>query len=387
MSTKITTGNAQTIVAIDQHAKSSTLCALDKQTGETKKRYFSNCPEYSEFVLWLDTWATPPYYFAYESGPCGFSLARNLRDAGLACDIIAVSSIPRSPKEKVMKDDLCDAKCLLAAITSQSNTLSAVYVPSVFAEDARDAVRQYYYESADLRRAKQHTNAHLLRHGFTYNEKTSTGRPKRLWTLDHERWLNKVELSTETQGDILITSRNKIQELELHVLDARNKIEELAASPQFEKYVKCFCAIKGIGILAAVAFCAEIEDFDRFACGRSLASYLGLIPKRHNSGDKKRNGSINKCGDRTLRRALIEGFSAVSRFNSCAVCAHALKDIPKEVRIHIENANKRIMKRYKTLKANGKNHNVIKVALAREAACHMLYIGQAINHLEENAHA
>ncbi|MDO4842665.1 MAG: IS110 family transposase [Phoenicibacter congonensis] len=384
MSIKINTNDAKTLVAIDQHARTSTLYAIDKQTGELKSKRFTNCPRYTEFIDWLDTWASKPYYFAYESGPCGFTLARNLRAANHACDVIAVSSIPRSTKDKVMKDDFLDARSLLAAIEAKSSALSCVYVPSVFAEDARDVVRQYYHLSKNLRRAKQFLSAHLLRHDFVYDEKTKAGRPKKMWTCDHERWLQNVKLETEFQRDVLVAAYDEVQELTLQVRDAMRKVEELAKAPEFAKYVDCFCAIKGVGVLTAVTFCAEIDDFSRFKKGRSIASYIGLVPKRHNSGDSHRNGAINKCGDKTLRRALIEGFSAVSNFSARSVDRRVLGKLPLEVRTEIEKVNKRIVNRYKTLKANGKNHNVIKVALAKEAACQMLYIAQKLDRLEAN---
>lgn len=85
MSSKVNTHDAKTIIAIDQHAKTSTLYALNTQTGESKTRRFLDCPSYIDFISWLDKWAQKPYYFAYESGPCGFELARQLRAAGYMC--------------------------------------------------------------------------------------------------------------------------------------------------------------------------------------------------------------------------------------------------------------------------------------------------------------
>ena len=379
MSCNLNTGNAKTLVAIDQHARTSTLCALDTQSGEIKKKRFSNCPTCSDFIYWLDSWAQGPYYFAYESGPCGFDLARCLRADGHLCDVIAVSSIPRSLKEKITKDDFVDARSLLSAIQTKSSTLSCVYIPSVEAEDARDLVRQYQTIAKNLRRSKQALNAFLLRHGFIYNEKTKTGRPKRLWTYEHKRWLKSIKFETEVQQEVFSTYYHEVERLEHYLNDAKNMVEKLAKSPRFAKYVEAFCAIKGVGIITALTFCAEIDNFERFKSGRALASYLGLVPKRHNSGEKISNGRITKCGDKTLRRCLIEGFSAVSRFNVYTREGTDLKNIPKQARLEIEKANKRIIRRRDALKKSGKNHNIIKVALAKEAACHMLFVAKAID--------
>lgn len=381
MSCNINTKNARTLVAIDLHAKTSTLCAYDTQTGEIKKRRFANCPVYTDFISWLNSWTQGPYYFAYESGPCGFTLARSLRDAGYTCDVIAVSSIPRSIKEKNTKDDFVDAKSLLCAIQAQPNTLSCVYIPSVEAEDARDLIRRYHSVSKNLRREKQALNAFLLRHGITYNKKTKTGKPAKLWGCEHKRWLIRLTFETKQQQELFCDHYQSVERLERDLRDVKNMIDELAKTPPFKNYVSALCAIKGISTLSALAFCAEVDNFERFKNGRALASYLGLIPRRHNSGEKTSSGKITKCGDKTLRRFLIEGYSGVSNFNRYTKTTTLANTIPKSVSLEIERANKRIIKRRDCLKQSGKNHNVIKVALAKEAACQMLYVAKAIDKL------
>lgn len=87
-----------TTIALDQHARSVTLAALDLSTGETRGGTLTNCPSAETVVDWAK-WATKPLRFVYESGPCGFQLAREIRSKGISCDIIAVTSIPRSTED------------------------------------------------------------------------------------------------------------------------------------------------------------------------------------------------------------------------------------------------------------------------------------------------
>ena len=63
----------------------------------------ADCPSAELIVDWAK-WATEPLRFACESGPCGFQLAREIRAMGVDCDIIAVTSIPRSTEDKRLKD-------------------------------------------------------------------------------------------------------------------------------------------------------------------------------------------------------------------------------------------------------------------------------------------
>jgi len=72
--------------------------------------------------------------------------------------------------------------------------------------------------------------------------------------------------------------------------------------------------IPGIGPLVATALVAEVSDWKEFSSGRSLAAWIGLVPKQHSTGGKERLGGISKQGNRYLRWLLITGAMAVIRY-------------------------------------------------------------------------
>jgi transposase len=72
--------------------------------------------------------------------------------------------------------------------------------------------------------------------------------------------------------------------------------------------------IPGIGPIVATALVAEIGDWKAFSSGRSLAAWIGLVPKQHTTGGKDRLGSITKQGNRYLRWLLVTGAMAVIRY-------------------------------------------------------------------------
>lgn len=65
------------------------------------------------------------------------------------------------------------------------------------------------------------------------------------------------------------------------------------------------CQIKGIGALTALAFVLTLEDARRFKKSREVGPYLGLVPRRNQSGEADPQGHITKTGDKYLRRLLI----------------------------------------------------------------------------------
>jgi transposase len=64
--------------------------------------------------------------------------------------------------------------------------------------------------------------------------------------------------------------------------------------------------IPGVGQLTALAFTAAIDAPERFRRSRDLGAYLGLVPRRYQSGEVDYTGGISKCGDKRVRTLLYE---------------------------------------------------------------------------------
>src|SRR2546428_12178373 len=71
--------------------------------------------------------------------------------------------------------------------------------------------------------------------------------------------------------------------------------------------------IPGVGPIVATALVAEVGDWTAFSSGRSLAAWIGLVPRQHSTGGKERLGRISKQGNRHLRW-LLAGAMAVIRY-------------------------------------------------------------------------
>src|SRR5262244_3291272 len=72
--------------------------------------------------------------------------------------------------------------------------------------------------------------------------------------------------------------------------------------------------IPGVGPIVATALVAEVGDWKEFTSGRSLAAWIGLVPRQHSTGGKERLGRISKQGNRYLRWLLVVGAMAVIRY-------------------------------------------------------------------------
>ncbi|MDT0630113.1 transposase, partial [Alteromonas sp. W364] len=99
----------------------------------------------------------------------------------------------------------------------------------------------------------------------------------------------------------------------------------------------------------------------------------------HSSGGKRKLGSITKTGNVRARRLLIEGAQSY-RHPANVSKEHQLRQegLPKIVIDTAWKAQLRLCQRYQRLMQQGKHHNVIKVAIAREMAAYMWAIAKQI---------
>lgn len=75
---------------------------------------------------------------------------------------------------------------------------------------------------------------------------------------------------------------------------------------RLNKTAQLLMTIPSVGRITALAIVAEVGSFVRFPTPRRLASFAGLVPSEHSSGDTVRRGSITKTGSKLLRTLLIE---------------------------------------------------------------------------------
>ena len=65
-------------------------------------------------------------------------------------------------------------------------------------------------------------------------------------------------------------------------------------------------SVPGVGVIVALAYKAVIDDPARFKRSTSVGAYVGLTPRRYQSGEVDMAGHISKCGDGLLRSYLFE---------------------------------------------------------------------------------
>jgi transposase len=347
----------RTSVGLDVHARSVAAAAIDGVTGELVQARLS--PSHEEIGSWVRG-LPGPAAVTYEAGPTGFGLSRALNAAGIRCVVAAPSKLQRPSGDRV-KTDAKDAIHLARLL--RLDEITPVVVPTVGQETARDLVRAREDCRGDLMRARHRLSKLLLRQGFVY----SGGQA---WTGAHDAWLRQVgrqldapalRMTFESDYDAVLSVQARRARLDA-------AIEQLAADSQFTPLVRRLGCLRGVSTLTGFALAVEIGDWHRFT-GRTIGSFVGLVPTEYSSGASRVQGSITKTGNTHVRRLLIEaawhhrpryrpGKTMRDRWDLASPAARARGDA----------GNQRLHHRWTRFTERRKRPVIANVAIARELA-------------------
>jgi transposase len=309
--------------------------------------------------------------FCYEAGPTGYGLYRQLTGLGHGCIVAAPSLIPKKPGDRV-KTNRRDALSLVKLL--RAGELTAVWVPDRHHEAMRDLTRARETAVKDVRSKRQQMSAFLLRQGLHYCE------GRRTWTKSHMSWLARQKLEHAEQ-------RIVFEEMMLAIRQGQERIERLeqairVAVPDWSlaEVVTALMAMRGLDLISATGFLAEIGDLSRFRRPRELMAYLGLVPSENSTGNTVKRGPITKAGNQRARRMLVECAWSyrhpprVGKDKQAKVAA-----APPAVREIAWKAQSRLSGRYRALVRRGKLKTVVVTAIAREFAGFIWAVARAAN--------
>ena len=307
--------------------------------------------------------------FCYEAGPTGYGLYRQIKSLGHECVVVAPSLIPKKPGNQVKTNrrDAIELSKLLRA-----DELTSVWVPDRRHEAMRDLTRARETAMRDLRSKRQQISAFLLRQGRHYPEKTT-------WTKAHMNWLASQTLEYPEQRIVFEEMMLAARQAQERLARLEQAIRDAVPDWSLAEVVNALMAMRGMDLISAATFMAEIGDLSRFRTPVQLMAYLGLVPSEDSTGDAIKRGPITKAGNRRARRMLTEcGWSyqhppRVGRAKQMKVDA-----VPPAVRQIAWKAQCRLYARYRALIRRGKLKTVVITAIARELAGFIWAVSQEI---------
>ena len=348
-----------TYVGLDAHQETIHAAVLLPGSLKALEDAFANTSEaLRRFVRRLRRRAPGEVVCAYEAGPLGYGLMRELEALGVGCVVVAPGLIPVRPGDRI-KTDRRDARKLAELL--RGGLLTLVHAPTPGQEAVRDLCRAREAVKRDQTRVRHRLSKLLLRRGVRWT------RGRRAWSGAYRAWLRGLRFEQAPDQVILDDQLLALEQLEsrLTALDAQlGAIASEAPWAEAVGWLRCF---RGIDTLTALAVVSEIHDWQRFGSPRELMAYLGMVPSERSSGGKERRGGITRAGNVRVRRLLVEAaWHYRHRPGVSARLRQRRQGQPSRVIALADRAQQRLHARSRRLLARGKAHNQVVVAIGRE---------------------
>lgn len=279
-------------LGLDVHASSIVVVRqVDAQVGQPAQRF---TPEQFPAFVRRQLERAEAVHSCYEAGPFGYVLHRQLERLGVRNLVVR----PRdwSTYGERVKTDSRDAaalcSCLDRYLAGNRGALAVVRVPTEAEEAARALGRQ--------RQALARERVRLILQGKSAALLRGHALPKDWW---EPRVLPTLEVPADLRAQLMSWQRVLVSiEAELQGLTARLQQAAPADLPV------------GVGAMTWELLQREVGDWRRFHNRRQVASYTGLCPSEHSSGQSRLQGSINRHGNPRLRHLLIEAVWRLFQF-------------------------------------------------------------------------
>lgn len=107
------------------------------------------------------------------------------------------------------------------------------------------------------------------------------------------------QIALQEMVEAVRTDKERVERLEI-------AIAEFVSNWSLAAVVHALQALRGIDLIAAVTFVAEVGDAGRFESPRHLMGYLGLVPGERPTGETVKRIGITKAGNGRVRALLVE---------------------------------------------------------------------------------
>jgi transposase len=135
---------------------------------------------------------------------------------------------------------------------------------------------------------------------------------RKLWTAAGRSELEKLELlpyAAERRKQLLQSLDGLEVEIEQLNRRVEQEVQQRPAAVKLQTH-------PGVGPVTALAMVLTLGPAERFASGKQVGSYFGLIPSEYSSGGQQKLGHISKQGSSFLRFLLVEAGQTAARYDA-----------------------------------------------------------------------
>jgi transposase len=290
-------------VGIDVHKRDWTVHVLCQ--GE-ELYHATIAPEPERLIATLKRFEPSEVHTVYEAGPTGYWLHDALWEAGFDSMVTPPSLVPRIGGR--VKTDHRDSTKLATMLAG--GFLRRVHVLS----PEERAHRQLLRTRNQIERHRKQTQAQIKSMLLFHGKRAPAGMLER-WSEVHVEWLANLEWEYPSLKASMMALVNLFRYLNTQLKGMNEELEALAQTDKYRERVALLTQIPGMGVYSAMTILIELQNVERFQRADQLASYLGLTPSQHSSGQHIRLGEITRCGNPRLRTRFVESSWTLIRYD------------------------------------------------------------------------
>src|SRR5215831_3441361 len=277
-------------VGLDVSQKTTSICVVDERGRRLWRGVCATEPD--PIATRVIKYAGRPAKIGIETGSMTPWLVHGLRAAGLDVECLDARRVKAALQMRLNKTDENDAEGL--AQVMRTGWYRPVHVKSLDAHRARALL------GARAQLVGMTTRLSNMIRGVlkTFGLLPGAGRGLR---FDH-----RVEALLDDAPDIalivrplLVTWRRATQQITAFDKAVRQQVK-------MDPVCRLLMSVPGIGALSSLMYVSTVEDPGRFSRSRAVGAHLGLTPRRYQSGETDRTGSISRCGDGLARTLMYE---------------------------------------------------------------------------------
>jgi transposase len=236
----------------------------------------------------------------YEAGFRGFELHDQIVADGWECIVTPPHTVTEEKCNR-KKNDRND--CRRLAKNNENDDYRSCHVPPRRQREDRQVTRLYGQIQKEITRTCNRIRRTMEYHGL--DKLFPSGDWSHANYRATEAWVKKNVSSESLKFSFakLFSLLNFLRKERVAVL---KQMRIIAKKEPYCKNVELLFSAPGIGFLTAMRLALEWGDLSRFKRKEEFASFLGLIPSDHSTGEQDHKGHITRQGNREVRSWLVE---------------------------------------------------------------------------------
>jgi len=227
-----------------------------------------------------------------EAGPQSQWLYGELREAGLAVELIETRHVRNAFKTMAVKTDRKDARGI--AELMRVGWFRPVHCKSIAAQEVRVMLTARSLVQSKLQDVEASLRGMLRGFGLKVRRTTPNRLAERIRQL----------VCGHPNLEVIAQSLLAVHEVLLREFKGLEK--RVRGAARSDARARLLTTIPSVGAIVSLTYACAIDDPGRFKSSKRVGAHFGITPRRYQSGEIDYSGRISKTGDKSVRTALYQ---------------------------------------------------------------------------------